>query len=531
MKSKLFATTTILTSYIAHGFNLNSRQSCTVNRVLDARIHQSRSPLSCPSSPMQFVNGNSNSKYIQSFSKPKSTQQLELASIDAGTAAESLSSADTKTSTKLITGTMFFFTVDYILRKIFRAKAITFPSMMAGCVLIFTSLISMEIVQSGLGDSIFDYLTPSSDMLVKWLPVFFVPGLAMLPLAPKLGSAVDVAKMLALVLSGFFFTLLSTSYAVLGIRMLQGKISKEDNTIIEESAPVSTTTSYEKPYSEALSRNLIGGSVIFGILSIILSKIGHTTFLTPIQTLFMACTTVGAYTFGGNLPPSVTGVLHPIATSTFFTWATSALYAFITGSTFATVLQCYKVNNFHPMAVGAGDLILYMLGPGVCCLSVSMYSRKKLMKDNLLAVIVGMLVSSVGGIVSSALYARYMNLPGAIIRLSVITRNVTTALAMALTSILGGNTSIVASVLVTTGIFGSTIGARFMNAINLKDPISRGLGMGAAAQGIGVAGMRKEKDALPFAAINMIMTALCSSVLISIPVFRNWVKAIALGGL
>merc|ERR1712174_143876 len=180
---------------------------------------------------------------------------------------------------------------------------------------------------------------------------------------------------------------------------------------------------------------------------------------------------------------------------------------------------------------GAGDLLLYMLGPGVCSLSVSMYSRKKLMKENLLAVLVGMLVSSTGGILSSAFYVRYVGIPGAVLRLSLITRNVTTALAMALTTILGGNTSIIASLLVTTGVFGSTIARKLMSALKLKDPVSRGLGVGAAAQGIGVASLQQEKDSLPFAAINMILTALCTSILISIPVVREFVKKIALGGL
>merc|ERR1712045_923239 len=143
--------------------------------------------------------------------------------------------------------------------------------------------------------------------------------------------------------------------------------------------------------------------------------------------------------------------------------------------------------------------------------------------------LVGVLVSSAGGILSSALYVRLFDVPGAVLRLSLITRNVTTALAMALTTILGGNTSIIASLLVTTGVFGSTIARKLMSALKLKDPVSRGLGVGAAAQGIGVASLQQEKDSLPFAAINMILTALCSSILISTPAVRELVKKIALG--
>ena len=41
--------------------------------------------------------------------------------------------------------------------------------------------------------------------------------------------------------------------------------------------------------------------------------------------------------------------------------------------------------------------------------------------------------------------------------------------------------------------------------------------MGAAGQGLGVAAMMPEKEAFPFAAINMVLTAICATALVSIP--------------
>lgn len=435
-------------------------------------------------------------------------------------------------STKMFVGTTFFFVVDYVLRKIFQAKGIAFPSMMAGCVLIFTTLLLMEVISKGSGDEVFEFLTPSSDVLVKWLPVFFVPGFAMLPLVNNVGSSIDVLKVFCMIPLGFCFTLLSTAYSVLGVRYLQGKLGKSAVGTSAINAAV-TNKKRVKPFSQRKCNNLLFGSAFFGTLSILLTKAGLTSHIlyTPVMTSFMICSTLGAFLFGGNLPPKITSIIHPIGTATSFTWLVTALFGYLTGSSFASVLQNYRIGSSNLVHAGAGDLLLYMLGPGVCSLSISMYSRKKLMKENLLAVLVGMLVSSTGGILSSAFYVRFVGIPGTVLRLSLITRNVTTALAMALTTILGGNTSIIASLLVTTGVFGSTIARKLMNAIKLKDPVSRGLGVGAAAQGIGVASLQDEKDSLPFAAINMILTALCSSILISTPFVREFVKKIALGGL
>ena len=69
------------------------------------------------------------------------------------------------------------------------------------------------------------------------------------------------------------------------------------------------------------------------------------------------------------------------------------------------------------------------------------------------------------------------------VRLSVLGRNVTTALAMAVTSILGGDISIAASVVVMTGIIAATYGRPLMDAMGVTDPIARGLGIGSAGQG------------------------------------------------
>jgi putative effector of murein hydrolase len=70
---------------------------------------------------------------------------------------------------------------------------------------------------------------------------------------------------------------------------------------------------------------------------------------------------------------------------------------------------------------------------------------------------------------------------------------VTTALAIVITQMLGGDMAIAASVVVLTGIFGATVGRGLLDALKIDDPVSRGLGMGAAGQGLGVAAIMPEK--------------------------------------
>jgi len=167
----------------------------------------------------------------------------------------------------------------------------------------------------------------------------------------------------------------------------------------------------------------------------------------------------------------------------------------------------------------------------VCSLSIAMYSRKDLMKENLLVVLVATLVSSAGGLFSTAAFVRLVNQTSKIIRLSLLTRNVTTALAIPITKMLSGDISICACVCVLTGIVGATVGARILTALGIMDPVSRGLGIGGSSFALGAASIVHEKDAFPFAAIGMVCTAVMSTCLVSIPFVKEVLVQLATGGM
>jgi putative effector of murein hydrolase len=104
-------------------------------------------------------------------------------------------------------------------------------------------------------------------------------------------------------------------------------------------------------------------------------------------------------------------------------------------------------------------------------------------------------------------------------------------LAIVITQMLGGDMAIAASVVVLTGIFGATVGRSMLDAFGVEDPVSRGLGMGAAGQGLGVAAIMPEKEAFPFAAISMVLTAVAATSLASVPAVKESLVNIVSGGL
>lgn len=357
----------------------------------------------------------------------------------------------------------------------------------------------------------------------------------MLPLAPSIGSGLDILKVLTMIVAGFTFTMGTTAYLVLAMRTAQGlvaeKVEKVEAPKRGKAAAPPPVAAPAKPFTEETYNFLLQATVVTGAISMAASKKNYE-YATPLRTVFMFFGTVFTYVFGARLPSGFTKIVHPLVTSTTGTLLLTKLDAAVTGSSFNDVLKTYRAGSLSPMKTGAGDLLLFLLGPAVGCLSVAMYSRKKIMAENLAVVVAATLCSSLGGLFGTAWFVRLLQIGGStMVRLSLLSRNVTTALAIVITQMLGGDMAIAASVVVLTGIFGATVGRSMLDAFGVEDPVSRGLGMGAAGQGLGVAAIMPEKEAFPFAAISMVLTAVAATSLASVPAVKESLVNIVSGGL
>lgn len=350
-------------------------------------------------------------------------------------------------------------------------------------------------------------------------------------------------KIAVVVIVGFYFTLFSTAFSVIGVRKLFPSKSTVTTTVDEATAEPSssksttsastTTTAITTPkaFSDRTFQTLAIGTIFTGIATIISSFSSASQLLkTPIQTLFMLCTTLLTFTFGARLPKQITSIIHPLIICTSLTLGTTKLLSLVQqNSSFLSALMTYKVGSLCPVHLGAGDILLYMLGPAVIALSCQMYNKKQIMKENLKEISVGITVSSIGGLLGTSYLVRLLGISNPILRLSCLSRNITSPLAMAISSILGGDVSLAVSMVVITGLIGANFGSNILDSVNIKDPVARGLSIGSAAHGLGTAAFKDEKDAFPFAAIGMALTASFCTVLVSIPFMKRLVTKIALG--
>jgi putative effector of murein hydrolase len=342
-----------------------------------------------------------------------------------------------------------------------------------------------------------------------------------------------MAKISTIIMGGFLFSLLSTCYSVSAVSKLfgtSGKDASTEATTTETAAVSSHAKTAPKAFSDELtygSRKLMG---LAGIGAVVSNSVG-SSLTAPLLALSMLSATVHNFAFGARQPKKFTKVIHPLVSCTTLSWVWAYILGAATGGSLTSMLQGYRVGGPLSLAAsGAGDYLTFVLGPAVASLGVSIYERRVLIQQNLKEVMTATFVSCAGGLFGTAFAVRLLGLASAELRLSMLPRNITSALAVAIADIVGANKSLAVAIAIVTGLIGANFGASLLDVFGIKDPVTRGLGIGSAAHGLGTAAFVEEKDAFPFAAISMALTAICGTLFVSIPAVKALALRIALGG-
>ena len=126
----------------------------------------------------------------------------------------------------------------------------------------------------------------------------------------------------------------------------------------------------------------------------------------------------------------------------------------------------------------------YLLTPATVCLAIPLYQKLQLLKDNLAAVILGIVAgvcSSLGSIMALCwifgLEHQYY--------VSLLPKSITTAIGIGVSAELGGITTITIASIVITGILGNIVGVMICRIFRIVEPIAVGLALGNASHAIG----------------------------------------------
>ena len=155
----------------------------------------------------------------------------------------------------------------------------------------------------------------------------------------------------------------------------------------------------------------------------------------------------------------------------------------------ATILIILVLNvlgiKYESYESGA-EIISYMLTPATICLAIPLYEKLKMLKDNFLAIMLGIL----SGIITSAVTVWGVCILFSLeesIFVTMLPKSVTAAIGMAISEENGGIVNITVAMIVITGIMGNLIVDIVMKLFRIKEPVAKGVAMGTASHVMGTA--------------------------------------------
>ncbi len=164
---------------------------------------------------------------------------------------------------------------------------------------------------------------------------------------------------------------------------------------------------------------------------------------------------------------SGTSILHPFITAMIVIIATLLI--------FKIPYSDYRAGN---------RLLDFLLGPSVVALALRLYDNIEIVRKNFAAILSAVVVGSTVGIAGVWSIGKLFDASSELIR-SMEAKSVTVPIAIDVTSIAGGSTSLIAISVVLTGVLGAVFGPSLLKALKITDPVAKGVAMGCSAHGIG----------------------------------------------
>ena len=160
-------------------------------------------------------------------------------------------------------------------------------------------------------------------------------------------------------------------------------------------------------------------------------------------------------------------------------------------------------------AAGVQPLAL-LLGPATVALAVTIYRSLPKIREALVPVLLSVVAGGTLAASTATGLAAVLGAPAIVVH-SIVTKSATAAIAMAVSSQIGGDPSLAAGLSVMTGIAGAVLCSWVLNRCGVRDRRAQGLATGIAAHGIGTARMLSlDGEAGAFAGLGMSLTGLAT---------------------
>jgi putative effector of murein hydrolase len=134
----------------------------------------------------------------------------------------------------------------------------------------------------------------------------------------------------------------------------------------------------------------------------------------------------------------------------------------------------------------AKTLLTWPLGPATAALALPVYAQRAQLRSALPPLVSGVLVGSLATIVTMLGVAAVFGLPTPVLQ-SLAPKSVTTAIAVELSRMQGGDPSLTAGAVVLTGTIGAMLGPTLLSWARVRLPVARGIALGTISHAQGTA--------------------------------------------
>lgn len=128
----------------------------------------------------------------------------------------------------------------------------------------------------------------------------------------------------------------------------------------------------------------------------------------------------------------------------------------------------------------------FLLGPAVVSLAVPVYKNRGLIARYSREIAAGIIVGGTTAMLTAYWIAKLLGASGTVLR-SIAPKSVTTAIAIGISTKIGGIPALTAVLVITTGLLGNAFAPELLNLFRVRDRIARGLATGVSSHGLGTA--------------------------------------------
>jgi predicted murein hydrolase (TIGR00659 family) len=168
------------------------------------------------------------------------------------------------------------------------------------------------------------------------------------------------------------------------------------------------------------------------------------------------------------------------------------------------------------------QFVHFLLGPATVALAVPLHRNWAVVRRAVLPILGALAAGSLTAVISAVAIAWAFGAPFPVLA-SLAPKSVTAAIAMGVSQEIGGEPSLTATLVITTGILGAIMVTPLMNALKLTDWRARGFAVGVASHGIGTArAFQVNQVAGTFAGIALGLSGLVTALLV--PALMSWLR-------